>query len=864
MLPLEYSPAVFPLLFAAFLAALVTFYAWPRRHVDGAVPLGLIAAVVVFWCSGYAFEMMADTLANKVLAGKIQYIGITLSPYFWLWFSLAYTQQRENRLWSALPWLALMPTTTMLLVWTNEWHGLIWAETTILQSEGFTLLGVTYGPWFWVHFTVSYLFLLVGTIIVLRGLWHMRRLYRSQVTALLISVLSPWLGNILYFTNLSPIPDLDLTPFAFTISVIAMAWGIFGSRLIDIAPIARDLVVERMREGVLIVNTKGRVTDINPAAAQAIGLPTSQAIGKLVQDVLAPWPHLFSYLQAETETEDEIVIGQGEVKVRYGVRIAPLYDQQQRPLGHIITTLAGGHKGSLLTDDREPIQQTPELSTAETDFALFPQVPANTLLQTIIKFLIPSIREDVDIMVGESSNLNQLFEQAFTAMLRFALVFSIFAILWAVPYTLINPSFIGVLIPFSAGVAIVAVLSLARSIKFVYRVRVFLIALYVCAFIEVVNYGYSVEAFTFFLTLSALGILLQGWRTGLIIVFINLATLLIFGWQISQGHYHPLAIPPGQPATPDTFYFVILALAIYSVNIAMVTVLTAFLLRSVDKAWQRATQAKNLLQQERDALERRVRDRTRQLALARDQAVEASQYKSLLLTKVSHELRTPLGGILGYAELLNDGVMGGLQPKQSQFVEQIIQSSHHLGGLISDLLDQSYIEQGKLNITEKPFRLADMIHFLEGLLYPVTAEKGLEFTLNCAAGMPEVIIGDERRLHQIVLNLANNAVKFTTAGSVKIDIAPAAANGWQIQVHDTGLGMKPDIQTKIFDPFWQADSSTSSPHKGYGLGLSVVHNLVHLMNGRIDVESRAGEGSVFTVWLPLKIPELSINEVSHE
>jgi PAS domain S-box-containing protein len=255
---------------------------------------------------------------------------------------------------------------------------------------------------------------------------------------------------------------------------------------------------------------------------------------------------------------------------------------------------------------------------------------------------------------------------------------------------------------------------------------------------------------------------------------------------------------------------------------------------------------------ERKEIEATIRAYAADLAIARDQALAASKYKSLLLSKVSHELRTPLGGILGYAELLRDGLVGQLQPEQHRFVMQIVRSSQHLNGLIADLLDQAQIEQGSLKVIQEPFFLAPMANFLEGLLQPMAAEKRLAFALHIAPTLPEMMLGDERRLRQIIINLTNNAIKFTETGGVQVSFQPADEQGWIIQVQDTGQGIPPESQSKIFDSFWQEDGSAVSAQKGYGLGLSIVHHLVQLMEGRIEIQSELGRGSTFTVWLPFK------------
>jgi PAS domain S-box-containing protein len=1235
---LAYSPYAMPLLVAAVLSAVVALYVWPRRNVEGATQLALIAAVIAIWSFGYALEIMASDLAGKIFWGKSQYIGITFAPYFWLVFAVAYTRQGQARPWFRLRWLAILPLTTTLLAFTTDWHGLIWAEMSVAQQTGFAILAVSYGAWFWLHFAASYLFLLAGTIILLRGMWRMQGLYRAQVVALLVAILAPWVSNILFFANLSPIPGLDLTPFAFTITVVALAWGILGYRLVDIAPIARDLVVEGMREGLMVINGRGRIADLNPAAARIIGLSVDQALGQWATEVLAPWPHLIDELDEVGEVQSAITVGQGASQVRYGVRATSLYDQQKRPLGRLLTLQEGG---GTAVPTRSRMVPTAQLlgpkSTAEPPPIISP------FWQTISRFFVPPPLEAVQIGGIESVRLIQLLERSFTSMLRIAAVLGGISLLFSVPQFWASGAQ-EVLFLFMLGIVGAALLGLVRSIKFTQRTFIFLLLLYGIALVELLNYGYSPEAVTFFLTLVVAGMVVQGWRRGVVIALFSFCTLAVFGGLIATGVYQPLSIPANVIANPSSVRSALALLMVILASGASLAVIIVILLQSINWAWLQETQTKNLLQQERDLLEERVEERTQQLlnseanlrafinstpaiivqvdatqkvvfgripgmaeedvqagiigrhlldfihptdhalvqqslaqalatsqtmqvefkaynpvdntyhpyltsiapfldgehqlsvllictdiserqeveaallrltqeqtvildntaaaifmqknrrtvwanpaaerltgyslaeaqnlpgaalhatpesyaaftqfvaapldrgervtteiqlrhkdgqlrwveitgqgvnpenprkdgilwimqditerkeaelalqqtvqelerltveqkiildnvpaaifmqkerslvwgnhsteqilgytaeemrhlpnvtyhvspeayeefgalavaqqaqggistteiqirhkdgslrwvyitgqainpervreegvlwimqdiserkqaeaalqayaeqlALARDQALEASQYKSLLLGKVSHELRTPLGGILGYAELLRDEIAGPLVPDQRDFVAYMIEATKHLNSLITDLLDQAQIEQGTVKISPRPVHLPDTLFFLRDLLQPLAAKKGLGFVLETDPDLPQNIIADEKRLRQIIINLATNAIKFTETGMVKVVLQRLGSAQWQIEISDTGPGIELEVQKRIFDSFWQLDGSPSSLHKGYGLGLSIVQQLLVLMGGTIEVSSELGRGSTFIVVLPLVI-----------
>jgi hypothetical protein len=236
----EYSPYVLPLIAAALVSVFVAVYAWMRRSANGAFALFLMAVAIFEWTVGYSLEIASVGLESKYFWAVIQYIGIAFVPYGLLIFSIVYSDQTKILSRRFIILTALIPSITALLALTTKWHGLIWKEFHIENQGSFSALGVTHGFWFnWVHFPYSYISLLIGTILLARALWRARGMYRGQVAAMLVAVLTPWIGNVLYLTGNSPIPHLDLTPFAFTVTVAALAWAIFGFHLVDIAPLAR-------------------------------------------------------------------------------------------------------------------------------------------------------------------------------------------------------------------------------------------------------------------------------------------------------------------------------------------------------------------------------------------------------------------------------------------------------------------------------------------------------------------------------------------------------------------------------------------------------------------------------------------------
>jgi len=260
-----------------------------------------------------------------------------------------------------------------------------------------------------------------------------------------------------------------------------------------------------------------------------------------------------------------------------------------------------------------------------------------------------------------------------------------------------------------------------------------------------------------------------------------------------------------------------------------------------------------------DLTERQKREEV--LLSAKEAAIEAGQLKSQFLANMSHEIRTPMNGIMGLTEMV---LKSDLSNDQRRNLHMIQTSAHTLMTIINDILDFSKIEAGKLELNPMPFMLREMIEETLSLFAPVANQKNLELLYHVHSDVPDSLVGDQSRLRQVLNNLIGNAIKFSKQGEVLLDVGLNFGSDGDpkpgtvclnFKVADTGIGLKPDLQRRIFEPFIQADGSTTRRYGGTGLGLSISKSLIEMMGGEIGVQSEEDKGSTFYFTAQFDLPE---------
>lgn len=587
-----------PYVLLSFIALLVSIWLgitlWSRRPGLGIIPFVVMAIGLTIWTSGSLGRLISTTLVLKVIFGHLTYLGITIVPAAWLSFILEYTGNQKWVTRRLVTFLAIEPILVQLVMLTNPIHSGFWIDPQMVTIDGLTILQSTNGIGFWIHAVYSYILLLISCVVLLHTLIKSPHLYRGQIFYLLIGVFAPWVANIVFITGLSPLPSyIDLTPLAFTVTVASVAWSMYRFRLLDLVPIARDVIVDSMEDAILVLDMSNRVLDVNPSAVKLLNKPFDQIVGQSIIDVV---PHRAELIRSFDDMDDgkrEFEIDIMGTTSYFELRMSSIYNRKQVVTGRVVTL----H----------------------------------------------------DITVLKEGNL---------------------------------------------------------------------------------------------------------------------------------------------------------------------------------------------------ALQR-----------ANEQAQEMTRLKSQFLATMSHELRTPLNAIIGYTELQLAGIIGELSETQQQYQERVFANAQHLLGLINDVLDLSKIEAGRMELIAEPFNLRQWADEIIQQNSVLAQEKKLKFVHQIDKRFPEELIGDAGRLKQIVINLLSNAIKFTSEGQVSLTIDYCSQEKWAITVADTGIGIPSHKLETIFDEFHQVDNSSTREYSGTGLGLAIVRKLASSMGGNVRVESTTGEGTQFSVTLPLTVNE---------
>ncbi|MFC1920334.1 histidine kinase N-terminal 7TM domain-containing protein [Chloroflexota bacterium] len=396
------------LVISTILLFVLSFIFWRRRLMRGAVYAAWFMISAAIYAFGTVLQLINTAMPSQIIAEDIQYIGIVFIPVAWFIFAIRYTGRDYWFTKKVLLLLLIIPVATILLAWTNSFHELIWYNRHIENSGPFIILHKGYGLWFWIFSAYSYILILLGTLTLIRRLFRSPRLYRQQSIALVIAVLVPAIWNVFYIFNLVPIYRIDLTPSAFTISGLAIMWGLFRSRLFDIVPIAYGNIMEASNHNIIMLDRQNRIIDMNKTAENTINCPISKAIGHQAEDILSNYPELVETLHGKSGKPPEIVMQTGETSHYYILHISSLKDTKGNFMGRMINLIDNTEYRQMEIQRKELENQTQLMSRLSTVGEMAAGIahevsnPLGTVLgyaELLLKRDIPDdIRDDLEII----------------------------------------------------------------------------------------------------------------------------------------------------------------------------------------------------------------------------------------------------------------------------------------------------------------------------------------------------------------------------------------------------------------------------------------------------------------------------------
>ncbi len=824
---------------ATIIGLVAAFLAWKQRNIPSAKYLMLLEIVVSEWAFSVIFESSGTTLFLKILWSQISYIGIVSSPVLYFLFALAFSQHYKHLNSKNIFYLSIIPAITLIMVFTNSWHNLHWTKVVINPATNIALY--YYGPSFWIFTSYSYILLTLGLFIMTRTLIRFNPRFKSQVFIILLGSVLPFIGNIIYVFNINPIPGLDWTPISFAFSGLVLTIGILQFGLFKLTPVARDKLVEIMRDGIIVLSPDWQVVDVNPAIERVLGKKNSDIIGRPAADVFRKWGDLFEKISTDSNNQSAIQFEAEHDQLYYDIEITPLHNRLGQVTGrmiivHDITDRKNAEqlvrKNQLLlnatlnstADGILVVDQAGQVIFNNRRFCELWHIPDNIISSKNDKKLLDFVSDqlsDPDVFISRVNDLYISQREAYdTINFRDGRVFERFTA------------------------------PLLRDGKI--RGRVW-------SFRDITEQQLLVkmlqserDRFQTYLDITEVMIVVINIENR--VELINNKGCEILGYshdQIIGKKWIDQFIPARSQKNVTEIFQQIINGEIKSNTYAENLIVNS---KGEERiiAWHNAliyganNQILGTISSGEDVTEKKRGEEEREQALA--EAQQANSVKTLFLANMSHEIRTPLNSIIGFTNLLNDKLANSKKEELRSYSSIIQTSSERLMRTIHEILDLSQIEAGAFNFYPAETDLVAIINRSFQQFITTAEEKELQYIFTTKLRHAPVKI-DENNIQNALSNLIDNAIKYTNSGQVQLDLVESKHN-YLLTISDTGIGISKDYLNKIYDAFSQESSGYTKKYQGLGLGLTITKKYLDLNNVAINVVSTKGEGTVFTLTFP--------------
>jgi PAS domain S-box-containing protein len=812
-------------------------FIWLQQPAPGAVPLSLIMFGIGAYALPYMAQLISPDLYTKILWYNISLPGAAIMAPSWLIFTIEYTKRRSP-LRITLVLLSIVPLLSIILAWTNDYHELYGTIFRIETGTRFQVLKWDNGIGYWIHFFYAYVLVAIGVWKLIKSVASQGWLFQRQNILLLIGCLAPIALNIGFSLGFSPVPDLDLAPFSFLITGLIWGLGIYKYRFMDIIPLARDLIIENMRDVLIVIDVHKRIVDTNPAAEEFIGKSHSDLVGKPLFPEITEWrEQIHSYIDTETHQNKTIQIFRDQTQHYYDYQSTPLFDNLDKRIGTLIVLqditpkiqmekrlqasekfladvfnsiqdgisvlatdltiqhvndtmklwyaenlpLEGKKCYQIYRNNDKPCTNCPTIRCIEskkTEREIVPGLPGSTV-QWIELFSYPVRDPDTGQVSGVVEFVRDITERVVAQEALKVTYEHLQATLNALPDTMFEFDGNGRFLDFRTP-----------DNQLLY----------------IPPSEFMGKTFQEVLPKEVADLLREAMNETLATKKVSRITYSLNFDNEEKWYEASVAATTGDANTPDV-HFVVLA-------------------RDITERVKVEEEIRKL----NDELEQRVIERTAKLE-------EVIQELQAFSYSVSHDLRAPIRALSGFSQIVLKDYFEVLDDEGRAYLNKINSAAKRMDKLIQGLLSLSRLGQQELFITEVNLSFYARKAYSE--LAPSQQDRKIDFIVN---DCPPVR-ADPNLMDILFANLISNALKFTRTknnaiiefGTLK-DTSPTT-----FYLQDNGVGFDMQYAGKLFKPFQRLHSEEK--YEGIGIGLATVKRIIDRHDGRTWIESEVEQGT---------------------